>query len=507
MEQLILHKNQLTGECNKRVILLKKTRWIIWFILVLLTFNCAIVNGILATSGQKVQADKHMMSLEYSTFLAFYYVGRFIGIFFLYFVIDVANRKYLFIYTAIQKALAIFLFTYSPSFSLSMISRLLTGMSNAMSSGLVGIWVQQYCSPSYSCFMSALISFGTPMGRSFGIMYEMYFGGPKNWRNGMRLNSGMLAFCGFALMFFPNIYFSTKLVKADGKDSKFRPSQQENYSLFNIRQSQSGERDIAFCQKVKILFSNGIFFFTVFCRASIAMINASFIFGMPGFISNNFKNSPKELRTWIYSLSIITGPYIGSFIGGILVKKAGGYSSKMSYIIVLILDIFVGCAIIPMIYVENWRMFMLNLYLYFIFSSSVLPHVVGIMKTSLPVAIRQKGLAFATVLNFCFGPFLGPYMFGTVNANYAPVDKRFVMKFMTCYAFAGAGAMLLATIIKCIKGSDEQEKKNSTPVAPANADVLDNEEQKGINVIDLSKKVDEQKQVEDDEFNTKIPLK
>ena len=178
------------GKDNKtqRVVLLRRTRILIWLTLVFFTFNSAIVNGVLASAGGKVKADMHMMNIEYSTFLGFYAIGRICGAFFLKAVIDVSNKKYLLIFTAFMKGGAIFLFTTTPSFPLCMISRLLTGIANAIVSGMIGAWINQFAVPDYKGLMTGIQAIATPCGRSWGLQYEMNFGGPSTWKNCMKLN-------------------------------------------------------------------------------------------------------------------------------------------------------------------------------------------------------------------------------------------------------------------------------------------------------------------------------
>lgn len=500
MEQLIVERNSKTLDTQKKVMLVKRTRNLIWLTFVFLGINCAIVNGILATAGGKIKADLHMMDLEYSLFLSFYGVGRMVGAFFLFAVINVANRKYLLIFAAVIKSIAIFTFTATTSFPLCMLSRLFTGLGNAIVSGYIGGWVANYGSPNWKSFMAAFITFATPIGRSYGLMFEMYFGGPSMWRMGMRINSLCLLIIGVVLMCFPSIYFSNKLVATIAENDNLSVSKLETYSIFNVRQSAADERKLNIKTQFNILCSNGTYFFLLLTRLTIALINASFIFGLPGFIASNYPESPKQLRTWMYALFIITGPFIGSKIGGALTKKVGGYENKCAFIVVLFADILVGVFILPMTFLKCWKLFLFNFYGYIIFASAVLPNLTGIIASSIPSSMRPKAVALANLLTSAFGGFLAPIIFGTVNANHAATDKKYVMKFMAGYAFVGAFSMLIGTIIRFCKKEEEPKIKVEVPIQPARADVLHND---NIPMASINDEVPE-KDENEKEFESKI---
>ncbi len=496
MERLIITKGQENEE-HQRVVLLKRTRVFIWLTFVFLGINCAIVNGVLATAGGKIKADSRMMNLEFSTFLAFYAIGRMIGALFHSAVANVANKKYLLIFACVLKAGAIYLFTASTCYTMLMCSRLFTGIANAIVSANLGAWVAQYATPKYKPFMAAFIGFATPIGRSYGIMFEMYFGGPSNWKLAFTLNSLGLLFCAIILMCFPSIYFSTKLsIVTEGKENILRPHELSYASVFNVRQSEAGERDFAIKSKVTILATNGIYFFLLICRLTIALINASFVFGMPNFIAANFPTSPKKLRTWLYAGFIVTGPFIGGKIGAKLTKKVGGFEKKGAFVTVLILDILLTSCLFPLTFLEDWRFFILNFYGYLIFGNAFLPTLVGIINTSVPGAMKPKANKLANLMTTTFGGFLAPLVFGTVNANHAAEDKRYVMKFMLGYAIVGVVAMTIATIARFAKG--DEEKKPQQESVQLN-DVKAEEEKKDDN------KADENREDEkEDEFQPKI---
>lgn len=499
MERVLLGRSK-TNERFQRIVLVRKTRWLIWLVLVFIGMNSAIFNGILASAGGKIKADLHMMNLEYSTFLAFYCSGRVVGAFFLASVINVVNRRYLLVFSCLLKGIAIFSFTCTTCFPLLMLCRIFTGVANAIHSGYLLLWVNQFAMPDYKALMAAFITFATPLGRSWGLMFEMFFGGPAVWRVGMRLNGISLIACSFLLMCFPNIYFSSKLIiSQENKSEVLRKSEVSIVSIFNVRQSELEEREIGMISKFKLLFSNGIFLLLVVTRITLALINAAFIFGMPGFIASNYPDSPKNYRIWMYCAFIVTGPFIGSLIGGILTKKIGGYENKSAFLIVLIADLLTGVSILEFAFLTNWKFFLLSFYGYLIFASAVLPNLFGIMVTSIPAPVKAKGTAIANLMNSAFGGFLAPFVFGTVTEKYAETDKKMVMKVMAGIAFFGTICMLFATILRMLKGNEEK-KEPKVPIDTPKADVLINEENPKF-AINESEPPEEGKE---EEFESKV---
>ena len=260
------------------------------------------------------------------------------------------------------------------------------------------------------------------------------------------------------MMFYPSIYFSSKLVAIAKKDQdeQIRPSEARVVSIFNVRESETNERDINIVSKYSVIFTNKVYIFLLLARVVILSINAVFTLWIPNYVTEVLKYTNKGKKTLFYCLMICCGPFTGSFCGSYLTAKVGGYSKKESVLIVLCFNIFAVMCITPSTFVDTWWMFLLFCFCFQIGGSATIPHLNQIILTSIPPRLKSKGYAIANVMSSFFGSVPSPTIYGLINDRWKPYNPRFAMRYFTCYSYVGLLWIVLATIFR-YRQSDKEE--------------------------------------------------
>ena len=75
----------------------------------------------------------------------------------------------------------------------------------------------------------------------------------------------------------------------------------------------------------------------------------------------------------------ITGPVLGVVVGGNVTTALGGYKSKKSLIITMIISVFCLCSAAPIPFVNNFVLVVVLLWFLLFFGGSILPCMTGIM--------------------------------------------------------------------------------------------------------------------------------
>lgn len=411
----------------------------------------------MSPGAKTIKAQLGMMDLEYGCFSAMYAIGRMTGALLFVSLVNAVNRKYLMIAACFVKSITVILFKFSNNGYFLLCVRLISGIGHIFPVIYAPIWVNQLNIQKYKYFMSTGISICGPLGRSIGFTIDLLVG-PQHWRTGFFINGLLLATGGVILMFYPSIYFSSKLVavtKGQG-DEQLRPSQAEVVSLFNIRESEANERDINVFKKYSIIFTNMVYIFLLLARVVILSLRAIFQFWIPNYVTDvlGFQDKPK--KTFYYIQLILLGPFIGSFIGSYFTKRVGGYEKKESVLIILVFNIISVISITPMPFMDKWWAFMLCCTGYQLCGSATLPSLNQIIMTSVPSRLKAKAYAIANVVSTFCGSVPSPVVYGLVNDKMKSVDKKFCMKMFTCYSYVGLLWILLATYFRY-----QQDKKDS----------------------------------------------
>jgi MFS family permease len=123
----------------------------------------------------------------------------------------------------------------------------------------------------------------------------------------------------------------------------------------------------------------------------------------------------------IFLICILTAPFVGSIMGGIITTKLGGYTTRGAFIQVLIVYMILLAASLPISFVYNEYLFGVCLwFIVFVFGYTE-PILMGIMLNMVSPPERSTAISVTTFFMMSFGLLPAPYAYGAIYENTDPV--------------------------------------------------------------------------------------
>jgi MFS family permease len=263
------------------------------------------------------------------------------------------------------------------------------------------------------------------------------------------------------LIFIPRVYFEMNLFNADrfkGKKQKVKPNEgNENpvvkesdvVSLFEYRHKSIGN-----VNKCKEFFSN----LRILLKHKVYMVSTSsvvvllfIVTAIQYWISDYLKVVLKIDETVItiaFVVTCVTAPTLGIILGGIVVQKYGGYEKKVASLLCVIFAILAGCCSIAIPIFSDIVGFAIFLWLFFFFGGAIVPNIIGIYISSLPVELRGAGNSVSNVLINGFGYLPAPYIYGAIFDNTSDTNPRIALAITVNYCWVGVILLIVSMILR-----------------------------------------------------------
>ena len=109
----------------------------------------------------------------------------------------------------------------------------------------------------------------------------------------------------------------------------------------------------------------------------------------------------------------MTGPALGSIIGGSITTKLGGFKSKKSLIVTLCFCLICAGCSVPLPYVNNFKDCVVLLWFLLFFGASILPCMTGIMLNTVDEELKTMANSLA-FMSYNFLGKISPFIYGLV---------------------------------------------------------------------------------------------
>jgi MFS family permease len=120
----------------------------------------------------------------------------------------------------------------------------------------------------------------------------------------------------------------------------------------------------------------------------------------------------------IFLICILTAPFVGSIMGGIITTKLGGYTTRGAFIQVLIIYMILLAASLPISFVKNYYYFGVCLwFIVFVFGYTE-PILMGIMLNMVSPPERSTAISVTTFFMMSFGLLPAPYAYGAIYEHF-----------------------------------------------------------------------------------------
>lgn len=240
----------------------------------------------------------------------------------------------------------------------------------------------------------------------------------------------------------------------------------------NEENLKSSKKDITFCKKVKLIFSEPLFIFCVLTMSMLYFIVTCVQYWASDYMLVALEITDETKRLFSFSIVCLTSPTFGLLMGGFIVDKLGGYSKKSSLGYCLIFSILSIIPAIPLPLVDSLYLYAGLLWILLFLGASLIPPTQGIIIACLPKDVQGSGNSFSIFFFNLLGYFPAPFVYGFLKdyfneENDVKRGSRFAQK-ITMWSTTGVFITVgISCIIRFIK-DDEYNLKMGRDKAKIN---------------------------------------
>jgi MFS family permease len=176
------------------------------------------------------------------------------------------------------------------------------------------------------------------------------------------------------------------------------------------------------------LMKNASYLFIVLAITVLMFVQTANIYWATEYMKKDL-NGPESVVDLIFLICILTAPFVGSIMGGIITTKLGGYTTRGAFIQILIIYMILLGACLPISFVHKGYYYMFGICLWFIVFvfGYTEPILMGIMLNMVSPPERSTAISVTTFFMMSFGLLPAPYVYGAIYEGTVPDDcKNFI---------------------------------------------------------------------------------
>ena len=453
---------------NNLFVLSRKIRFILVssFILLNITFSADV--GVIASSKFKLQTDLNFNEKEFATFISITAIGRIFGSFIFMGLLTRDNRKILTLTFISISSCIFFSFLFTNHKFILFGIRFLFGFSRNFFQIYSPVYIDQFGVKPFKTLMISISNITSPLGRVFGFSIGTFLEEIR-WKYSFCILGITLLSLGIIIFFSPSKYFSSragfvgyfskkgKLVVVKEKNERYGDSV---FQLGEIKIKEKGT--IKFGILIEIL-KNPTFMFSTFTKASVSLIFDITHLFIKDYAQNGLGEKNQILLLSYYSLASVIGPSLGSFIGGLIITKVGGYEHKNSCKIISIFSVFTLIVTYFLCYTDKLITFSISLFAFYGTGYMFYPIITGYVVNSLSLKQKGTGYALTILISTIFSNFPGPLYYGIINDKYKKSNPRMAWRCSIFYYFVGFILLQFACYYRykdLVKKSEENKERD-----------------------------------------------
>ena len=441
----------------------RKARFCIFTIFIVLAIIMSADNGVLSSSKKQVRRDLQLDEKGYGILCSLSLVGRMFGNFVIMDILKFDRRK-LFTCSSLFIIGSLF-FAYSFTFNKYILCciRFLIGLVRMYLHIYSPMWVDQFGIKKHKIMMMTLINITSPLGLAIGNVLGT-INEPEKWYLNYKILGELILGLGGLLLLFPTKFFSARYYfvgyKKEGEEGFVRHSQhQKQESFFELQEMRVMKR--ARGSMIEIL-KNPIYFFSAFVKANFLFCFQVIYFNITSYAVDDLKMPEKETITFllIYSFALIFGMFIGGMFGGLCVSSVGGYEHKKSAFLLACFALVTFFSSLIVIYSDTVTFMCIGLFLFFFFSSALLPIIGGYIVTSIPRQHKGAGSSLNNLITNFLGNIPGLIIYGFLKDTYKETNPKLPWKIIIHMSTFGILSSLGSAFLKYRQLSKFEDEEN-----------------------------------------------
>ena len=426
---------------NNKNQLEEKIIWLLLYIMSIIHGLMCISQGILSSCITQIKKEFILSDEKYSMFGTVYGFGSLIGSFIFTLVIEFINHKNLICTMLTINCLCHFSFCLKLNYFSLLISRFFSGFASVFCYIYFPIWVDKFAIKNWVNFMQTTVQLSNTVGHILGYFIYLILGS-KNWKYGFLTEIFTVICLVFIMVIIPNKYY----------DKDYR----KEWNEIKINDSYENEKETI----IKDIICNLPYILISLYRGNRLFIFVALDFWFSDYLQNSLMEKNPSIIFYSYSFTMVFSNLIGNILGGIIINKIGGTSSKYSFVAMILLQFLSVLFGIISSFTNSVLLFTILMSLYMCLNSAS-----GIITITASFEVMPKTLTgtatgiYSLIVNLiAFLP--APYAYAFIK-NILGEGRYIIITLMT-YGFFGGMELVIADIymrVKKIKIHKEEKEE------------------------------------------------
>lgn len=151
----------------------KKQRMTVFLVLALMNVLLNMDHGTLPAASNEIKETLSISDSKFGAFGSLVYLGNLIGAFFITKLIDIFDRRYFCIVTALLNAAFLYIFANSRDLTLLYVIRVLIGIMQTFITVYFPVWIDQFGPKKSKTMMMSVFNITSPLGVMLGYILTM----------------------------------------------------------------------------------------------------------------------------------------------------------------------------------------------------------------------------------------------------------------------------------------------------------------------------------------------
>ena len=208
----------------------------------------------------------------------------------------------------------------------------------------------------------------------------------------------------------------------------------ENIKNNSKNNSEIGEDDMPFLEKLKIIFTEPLFICSIITISILFFIVTCVQYWTSDYMKDALGIEDEAKRLYAFSIVCLTAPTAGLLAGGYIVDYLGGYSNKRSLLFSLIISFMSIIPAFPLPLINSYYLYAILLWILLFFGAGILPTIQGVTIVCLPKNVQGAGNSFVIFFYNLLGYLPAPYAYGKIKDTKGSRSAQMVSTWITIVA-------------------------------------------------------------------------
>ena len=439
----------------KTIKLSRYHRIFLFFILVGIESIMNVSSGIFSSATKEIKRQLNLSDTKFGSFGTSNSIGRVISSILFGIINQKVSRKWTVILFVSLHSLFLFFFKLTMNAHILIFMRGLLGLTQTTPSVYVPVWTNQFGLSNYKTIQITSIQFFQTIGKLFGQLINLVIG-LENWKDGFIFEGIILLIFCFFVLFYSEDYFSRNLFPIKNENEK-----RSSCTIYGEEEKNEVKNDNKkgnYFSDLFILLSDKLYVLCLISRCILHGLNTCLHFWLSDFLRTVI-NEQQVKVTFYYSIICFLGPLGGLIANSFLKTIIGDYQSRKSSYPIVILQTIASIFSICIGLMNSTLTVSIITIIFFIFNSSVLPLIQGILISCIDKKLSATGFAFASTCTQLLTAGTTPMIYGYINDIYKNKYSRLAMVSIMSINLLAVPLLFLLAVLRNKKFDEEEKNK------------------------------------------------